>query len=343
MSRLAKTSVAVFTVFSFMMFSSCGNDDSQLIEEDEDEITSNVVMDMKSVPTNIMNNALLYRFDGTANKSFIEKQLNITKTGDKMTMSMPVSTVANPWNLVLLSCDTDISSKIFRPTVTVPERRMDYAKMWETGLTGTAPTQYMDDTPSELRYAPIPNVVILKNQQNYASATLTRNVAKIQVVIEKFEGFETVTTTNAHAYAELHGVPNALTWAGRLYPSTTAPQLSSKPMHKPIVFNAGKADTLNFVVPADRGNLTNPADTTKHKIKLKLSMPLKNSLGILEDYYGKTADDSGNPILNIPFVPKANGIIQIIVKSFTGEPATELDMSVTVKPWKDVEQVEDFN
>jgi hypothetical protein len=51
-------------------------------------------------------------------------------------------------------------------------------------------------------------------------------------------------------------------------------------------------------------------------------MPLNSA-----SYYGKTP-------IEIPFVPKINRIVQVVLK-FRGEPDTELDVKVTVKDWED--------
>lgn len=342
-NRYLKISVGALAVVSFFMLPSCSGNDSLLNEEEESEQgSSNVTMDMKAVRPAIMDNSMLYVFDNGNN--FVEKKLNVKRENDLLKMSMPVNTVTNPkWNFALLSCDipllegtTGETDKIIRPNF---GQSMFQAKMWTTGTIPPA-NIYMAQTPEEFRFDTIANVVIEKDKLTKANAVLNRNVAKIQIILKNWEGFDNISgSSNPFAYAELYDVPNTLNWAGRLFSTTNnihSPVVSDKPMHVGFNFKTVNskvvADTINFIVPADRGNLYNPADTTKHKIKLKLSMPITVN-GTQQGYHGKTVDNQGKPIFYIPHVPKANGIIQVIVNKFTGEPDTNLDIKVSVKPW----------
>lgn len=279
-------------------------------------------------------NTDIYMFD--AHHLFVEKKLNVSREGNKLYTNVAVGT----WNIVLLTCDRDISENI---SVPIPTSLMAEAPMWQTPITPDG--KFLSQAPAELRYGSLPDVVIKKEEETHENTLLYRNVAKLQVILKSYDGFEKITETNkAMAYAELLGVPTTLAWNGKLHPDKNSPTISDKPMRENFTFDdKGVADTLNFIVPAHRGSdafilekgilVRNPAstDTTTHKLKLRVSMPLGN-----QPYFGRSADG-----IEIPYVPKVNSIIQVNV-TFYGK--TSLDIKIGVKPWEDwIIQEETFN
>ncbi len=235
-----------------------------------------------------------------------------------------------------MTCNTDISSKITRPVL--KGDAMSTSPMWKTGLIAPE-NKYLAQTPVQLRYAAIPNTVISENLTTTKTVDLTRNVAKIQLILKEYTGFDNTIVSgvkNEHAYFELLDVPTTLSWDGKYFPSKNTPEVSNKPMREYIYFKPDllsppklKADTVNFIIPAHRGD--NPLDITTHKLRLKVSMPLNGN-----DYHGN------KPPIEIPHSPKINSIIQVFV-TFRGEPDVQLDIKVKVKDWVTVdEQIDDF-
>lgn len=324
------------TALLWVVFAFSCNDRNAVDTEEPSE--SRLSLQMRSADAEtFIGNTSIYMFDSSGD--FEEKKLNVTREGNKLTTNVAVGT----WNIVLLTCDKDISEQILVPN---PRSAMGTTSMWRTAL--TADGNFLTQTPSELRYGLLPNVVIEPGEVTEKSTQLYRNVAKVQVILKHYEGFDPITEANKDkAYAELIEVSTTLAWNGKLYPDGNSPDVSEKPMREYFKFNGDKAvvpvDTLNFIVPAHRGDdafITNedgilvhnpaPTDTTTHNLKLRVSMPLGGN-----EYFGKSANG-----IEIPIVPKVNSIMQVNV-TFYGR--TSLDIKIGVKPWEDwITQEEEF-
>lgn len=329
-STKART-ITVFLSFALLILSlflqGCGNDNNGIEgSDDQEKNESNLTMNLKSLSTDLIDNSLLYVFKN--NDDFVKRQWGLVKTGNKITTSMEVGN----WRLVLLSCNTDISGDITPP---YGANRIG-SKMWETKLKDA---DFLSQTPAELRYAFIDNVNIVADATESKNATLNRNVGKIQVILKEYTGFDDINSgKNNYAFVDLMDVPTTLGWDGKYLPTRDNPTTSAKPIREYFNFvnknGVMVADTVNFIVPAHRGNDAFDAihaDTTRHKLRLRASMPLNST-----SYYGKTP-------IEIPFVPKVNRIVQVVL-TFRGEPDTQLDIKVTVKDWEDyVTQEETFN
>lgn len=308
-----------FIVF-FLMLLLSGCDNTTITEEGDKSSDTNVTMLLKS-GTNpaFIDNASIYVF--TNGDRFVEKKLNVVKTNNKLSTYMPVST----WNLVLLTCNENIINKVTLP----PYGATKENPMWKTGFTSLT-NEFLSQTPAELRYASLPNTIITANTQTNTNATLTRNVAKIQVILKDYTGFDNVDPgKNNYAFVDLLDVPTTLDWTGGYFPNKNNPDHSGNiPIREYFNFvDLGtpqlQADTVNFIIPAHRG--INETDLTTHHLRLRVSMPLKG-----ESYYGKSP-------VTISAVPQINSIIRLIV-TFRGEPETNLDVKVSVKPWEDIYQ-----
>jgi hypothetical protein len=307
-----------------ILLQGCGGDADRIIDEGETS-APNVTMTLKSgTDPAFMENAAIYVFKG--DDKFVEKKLNVAVNGTKLSTYMPVGN----WNLALLTCNTNINGNIILP----PYGGNSNNPMWRTKYTASI-EEFLSQTPAELRYAVLPNTVITENNTTNKQAVLNRNVAKIQVILKKYTGFDAVHqgNSNSFAFVDLLDVPTTLNWKGGYYPDKNNPENSgNKPIREYFNFRYDKselvADTVNFIVPAHRGaDAFEPVhtDTTTHKLRLRTSMPLNG-----QSYFGKTP-------VEISFVPKINRIIQLVV-TFSGEPETNLDVKVTVKDWKDVDQ-----
>jgi len=309
-------SAKVFRMFilSALLLLWAGCESNKIIEEYN--LDPNVTMTLKSGTDPVfMSNASIYVF--TNQDKFVEKKLNVTVKENKLSTYMPVG----DWNLVLLTCNSSLAGKIILPAYGGDKS----SPMWKTEYTSSV-NEFLSQVPDELRYASLPNTVINENDVTKKSATLSRNVAKIQVLLRKYTGFDDIDPgINDYAFVDLLDVPTTLDWTGGYYPAKNNPAHSGNtPVREYFDFDDElKADTVNFIVPAHRGNDEN--DVTEHKLRLRVSMPLNR-----QSYFGKTP-------VEISISPKINSIIQLFV-TFRGEPETNLDIKVTVKDWVDVEQ-----
>lgn len=268
-----------------------------------------------------LDNALIYVFRDTDN--YVERKRNIKVGTDRFTMRFKVGT----WNLALLSCDQNIESDIITPAYDA----VSSVPMWKTGFTDNT-NAFLKQTPGELRFDMLKNVEIKENETTKTKTVLNRNVAKVQVILNPigFDPFFPSNVRNDSAFVELLSVPTTLNWRGEYYPSKNAPEHSGDVPIREYLYStrsANKVDTVNFIIPAHRGTDAFAAvhkDTTNHKLRLRLCMPLNGQL-----FYGKTKVP-----VTISIAPKINRIIQLRV-NFRAQIETELDVQVSVKDWED--------
>lgn len=322
--RIFKTLIA-FTLLLFTF--GCNGNEDQISAGGDGSSAPNVMMRLKSGTDPVyMDNASIYVF--TDGDKFVEKKLNIINKDNKLSTYMPIGT----WNLMLLTCNTSLAGKVILP----PYGGASTYPMWRTELIAPA-REFLSQAPAELRYDSLMNTVIVAKEITSKQATLHRNVAKIQVILKEYTGFDPINPgRNEYAFVDLLDVPTTLNWRGEYYPDEVNPEHSGdKPIREHFNFNAQlKADTVNFIVPAHRGAdafESQHNDTTTHKLRLRASMPLGN-----KSYFGKTP-------VEISIVPKINRVLQLVL-TFRGEPATNLDLKVTVKDWEDpIDQNVDFD
>lgn len=270
----------------------------------------NLTFNMTRASQDIINNTEVYQFETSWN--FKQKVLGVSPGTDKLSMEMAAGT----WNLALVTADSDISSRIIPPV----NGQTRTGKLWETQSQGGA----LPSMP-ELRTSYIDNVGITANQPNTAGpAVLFRNVALVKVVIDKTRGLDESGTHNF----ELKDVPTTLNWAGGLYPNKENPTLSADPMKGAFTIRPKQgepgvqdSDTLNFIIPAHKGNdyLGAHNDTTTHNLKLSVD------LACLGNTRFQKAD------VEIPRVPRVNGIL-LVKLSMIGQ----LEVDAEILDWVDV-------
>lgn len=143
---------AIFVLGALLiLLQGCSNDNGA---EEEDSPAPNVTMSLKSGTNPVfMDNASIYVF--THEDKFVEKKLNVTVSGNKLFTYMPVGT----WNLVLLTCSSDISGQVIQP----PYGEANTFPMWKTGLVAPA-NEFLSQTPAELRYDALPNTAIIQDR-----------------------------------------------------------------------------------------------------------------------------------------------------------------------------------
>lgn len=312
---ITKGSILLF-IFAFQ---SCGNNNEIIDSIDDPSSTTSLNLRFASA-SNFVDNALLYAFNST--KQFQYKLLNVNKTEDNLSTSMAVGN----WNIVLLSSDSDIENSIMLPSF---NGSMSASKMWETPLNTNG--NFLTEPPEELRYASFLNTDIFSNTITYIrNAKLNRCVGKIRVILNH-SGFGNIPVGQSTTdYIELQDVPTTLSWESKFLPNATTPTVSSKPLRNYLKFDAtGKADTINFIVPAHMG--TDATDITTHKVKMKACMMLGGNPFI------------GKGVVTIPFYPEPNQIVEVNL-TFRGEPDALLDIKVKVKEWEtEILQDENIN
>lgn len=304
---------------------SCTQEDEAILPYSDKETI--VKVSIQNTNPTIMDNISMYAFD---EYDSYDHTPSLTKLIDTLYTTLHTTT----WNLYFLSCiDQNITNNIYfqSPQKSVDIRSM---KMWQTGkLSGDT---LLDIIP-EILYAKVPNVII-NSGVNKKTATLSRNVAKIQVILN-YSGFNTAEITSSvyanDRYVELYNIPTTINWLGELYPNKNTPTLANVPLREYVTFDASnKADTVNFIVPAHRGIDAlgaSPTDTTTQKIQIKACLPYNG-----KRFFGKVS----TPI-EVPFVPKMNHIMRINLLLSTD---TKLDIKVTVKDWGNyIDQTDTFN
>ncbi len=307
---------AVALVFPVAFLLSCSRNDSGATTPPDG---NSLRFDM-ALPASAVNNSQVYVFQGTgANQGqFYHKVMNITRGTDFLSMAVPVGT----WDIGLVtSTDPDAISRILHPTVGVDR---DQQKMWETTTQGG----FLPSSP-ELLTARVDGQAILANQTHNASTSFARNVAMIKVVVKEAKGFK---TTGDHM-VYLGNVPTSLNWSGGLYPSKTAPEVSSAKMKGILHFSdigaLQKSDTAVFIVPAHKGSdflLDSPTDTTTNKLTLSV------------DFLSAAGANYVKNDVTIPLVPQANKImvVNLFVKG-------SLQVETTILDWVDSDHPSDIS
>lgn len=270
---------------------------------------------MTRAPQDIVNNTLVYQFN--SGWDFKQKVYGVTVGTNQLSMTMDAGT----WDIALVAAETDISSKI-TPPVSGQART---GKLWETQPTAT-------ELPSvpELRTAYLSGVPIVANTTNTAGPeALYRNVALVQVVIDKTRGLKMAAGT-AHEF-ELNQVPTTLDWAGKLMPNATNPYVGAKPMKGTFTISnktdgsgMQESDVLSFIIPAHKGNdylSATPADTLKNL--LTLSVNLKPDGGG-SDYIKQN--------IVIPRAPRVNNILSVKLSMLS-----EVEISADIVDWTEVD------
>lgn len=297
-----------------LMLMACQQDE-RLGTEPPADARDALQFDMRDVSADLLANAQVYVFDGqgTAQGQFNHKVLNLNRAGSLLSMNIP----QGKWDLMLVSADPIVMERLVAPVRGTGRAAL---KMWEN--TDVDPVGYLNPIP-EIRTARIDEQIIAADQQHAASATLARHAAMIKVVVKEVAGVKGGFASHA---CYLKEVPNALNWAGSLYPDKDRPQVSPVPMRSPLVLTDNPAtgylhsDTMTFIVPAHVGRdylSSTPVDTSTHRLTVALKLEQTDGIQIDREVV-------------IPIVPKAN---KIMVVSLTVK--AQISAEVTVTDWVD--------
>lgn len=326
---LSKAAVLVCSATLIPLLSSCLSE----VNPGESQ-QGNIGLNTRTVPSSIMDNAVVYTFD--KDEKYVGPLLNPVKEDSQIISYLP----AAKWQLGIIAADgVNITAQDGFRRPPLPGGNM-HSPMWVLPVQTQNSKEFLKEPP-EILYVPIKDVDIQANQTTHIDendARLFRNVAQVQFQVIEHTGFDALPQKpdfSEHAFIDLLNVPSTLTWEGKYGRDTGTNAITVAknasgliPMRKNILFdkvgNEMVADIVKFLVPAG-------VNDDNHYLKFQISMPLANA-----PFYGKT--ETPQPI-SIPI--QANHIVLVKV-IFSGEPDTDLDIKVTVKPWLKVDQTYEF-
>lgn len=296
------------------LFSACMVDNGKEVIDELNTGTDNLTFTLTRAGEEV-NNSQVYLFDGDGSHQgqFKMKVPRINYGTNQLSMTVD----AGRWDIALVTAATSLEGKLISP---VRGSARSALKMWET-----TPENGVLPSMPELRTVLIKNQQVIANTNNTAATgSIYRNVAKIRVSIVDASGLDITGTSTV----ELSNVPTTLNWDGGLYPSKTAPTVSSVPMkgtftitNKASKPGSQESNVLEFIVPAHKGTdflNASPTDTTTNKIKLAID------LATVGGGRYKRQD------VEITRVPRLNGILDVKLTI-----ASNLDVSADVLTWLD--------
>lgn len=288
---------------------SCQRD--SLSESIGEEKTTNLKMEFENrdqrAGSDIMNNMRIFTFF-SASKLFGGELLNTEVSGNILTSPIKVGN----WDAVLVSAPSGFSVGNVGSSQTAPGATLyQYSPVEASGRSSNA-VELMTD------YVSLPTVTT--GGTISASSSLVRNVAKVQIILNEVVGDVNLSSADNRVF--LHHVPSKISYSGNLQPNAVAPDTLASPIYATLALieESGviKNDTLSFIIPANKGDLS--GTTSTHK--MKLSVQLRKNDGSL--FKG---------VVQIPLVAKCNEILRVNLKANAG---VEIDASV--HPW----EVEDY-
>ncbi len=115
--------------------------------------------------------------------------------------------------------------------------------------------------------------LIAEDETKNVNASLTRNVARVQLIVKDVSGSINTASDGHRVY--LHHIPQKIGYTGSLLPNGTVPDTLPSPVYAalPLMLRNGIVqgrDTLNFIIPAHKGDLT--GDLSTHKMKLSVEL-----------------------------------------------------------------------
>ncbi len=203
--------------------------------------------------------------EGEDNGKFSYEIYNIERGDSSLTSQIKTG----DWNLTLLSPQG--AATIHNPVAGQPMAGQLMYEYKPATLDGqsTLASEFLFGT------TPLPTVGVDQTVK-VSRVTMARNVAKIEVFVEKASNIDLGGTQTI----ELTGVPSKIDWEGRLMPLKDNPDTLATPLTGRLKFQelpggGFGSDTLAFVIPAHRGRdflNDNPADVVGRKMWLKVTI-----------------------------------------------------------------------
>lgn len=214
---------------------------------------------------------------GTYDGKFSYEIYNIERGVNSLTSQIKTG----DWNLTLLSPQG--ATSIHNPVAGQPmagQLMYEYTPVTDAGGQSTPASEFLFGKTA------LPTVVV-DQATTVNSVTMARNVAKIEVFVEKANNIDLGGTQTI----ELTGVPSKIDWEGRLMPSADSPDtlkasLTGKLQFQALPGGGFGSNTLAFVIPAhrgtdflDAGGSLNPSPTDVVGRKMWLKVTIQNASG----------------------------------------------------------------
>lgn len=247
---------------------------------------------------------------------------------DRQATTLTSQIKTGDWNLTLLSPQG--TTTLHNPVAGQPmsgQVMYEYTPVLKPGEKSTPASEFLFGET-------VLPTVIADNTTTVNDVTMARNVAKIEVFVEKANNIDLGGTQKL----ELTGVPSKIDWKGHLMPSKASPDTLTVPLmgyfkFQPLTGGGFGSDTLEFIIPAHRGTdfllsdgslNSHPTDVVETKMWLKLTI--------------KTA--SGETVMakaqQLPVVVLCNQIMRLKLKLNSLDLSLKWDFT-TMPTWTVVE------
>lgn len=274
-----------------------------------------VRMDLSNLTRGVSDNVDIYLFNGDAssadNGKFRTKLINVERQEDVLTAR---DVPAGMWDIVLASTADGLNlGSIIQPA---PGSVRSSAKMLEM-----APVAGVLPQAPEIVTGSV-NENLLPDQMNYASISMKRNVAQVQITLDDPAGYANYAWGNPHKVT-LSNIPTTVSWSGALWPDKNSPAVTPAGVgmsdYLTIPQDRQSCSTVTFIVPAHNG--VNAADVSTHKMKVSAWLKLgSGNQFVRED-------------IEVPVAVQANERVLLKLRPTDND----LDIQFNILPWTYVE------
>lgn len=329
----------------------CNDESTRINNNNGFQLTMDEGVTRSPESEDILKNMRLYCFTqgtpeldgkgGSWNSNFDHQILGVTHSG----MTLRANNVRTGfWDLVMVSA----GDAVLTPPISA--RTSSQALMY-TYEPGGIQSDGSKKNAHEIWHRMLRLDEIQKDATTNASCAITRNAAKVEVIVDRAVDIDLNSTEH---WFELHGVPNKISWSGTLLrtvspgeyeTSKSNPDVLPEPLTGKFTFEDNstvepgtyKSNKLTFIIPAHREasfwtNETTPnpnvldADIITHHMSLSVSFTRPSG----EKFVKKNVE--------IDRVTRCNGILQIHLKM----KDVNLELETEVVPWEDEEVPGDF-
>ncbi|MFV0553609.1 MAG: BspA family leucine-rich repeat surface protein [Mangrovibacterium sp.] len=259
----------------------------------------------------VLSNVRLFTSQQSTDKMDAELY-NITRDVENSKLNAKVKT--GDWDVTLVSALGDFSVETFYTSQTASAQTMfRYSPAEIIGMGHESAPQLF--TGYETNVA-----TIMADQTESITSEMARNVSKVQVIVKNIVG--NIDFQSGEHEVRLHHVPSRIAYDGCLLPNATTPDTLAGHIYRSLPLFASPdehgdlADTLDFIIPAHRGDFS--SDESKHNShKMKISVRMKCLDG---SFYESEAD--------IPLEARCNEILRL---NLTISSALEIEAGI--HPW----------
>lgn len=295
-------------LFILLLLSSCTGEHTDIDVQNQAkglfklEMESNQVNDIFT--KKIIDNTRLFLF-GKNESVFDSEILNLNK-GDR---SISCKIKEGNWNLAIVSLN---NSNLLK----TPDKGSSADKQLLYEYKPVIQENKKSSDAEEIFSSFIELPRINKDASQTASASIVRNVAKVEIKINNILG--NINTDSPDNYIYLHKVPSKISYTGDLLPDAVTPETLSSPLQAPVQImtqgNKLHAEKVVFIIPANKGDISG-INVISHKMILSVHLKKKDG-----SFYKSEKE--------IPLPAKCNEILSVNVDINAG-----LDISANIHPW----------